>query len=905
MRSTFLVKYLMLLFLCVAVCGCKEENSPGLIYGTVTDFATGEPVSNANVMLRPNGGATLTGSDGIYEFLEVPEGEYSITVSKAEYSDLVDDYVIKVNHGTATKRDVQIKKRPVALHLFDNESQEISVLDFGADEGVTKKTFNIFNGGTQKIDYRIEKSVAWIDSISQPNGTIEVGATCPIVVTINRRLLAMGDNTTVLLITSATDGGKELTVKARNDGELPVVSITQPISIDSITYRIKCEVVSDGGQAVTERGICWNTFGDPTLDDDTIRYMSGGLGQYVLRMENLTLSTRYYVRAYAKNHVGVAFSEVVNFRTGSILTPPTVSTVEVSEMTSSSALCTGNVIDDGGSSLVECGVCWGTNANPTLNGSHQATEVASLGVFNVRITGLYSHTTYHARCYAVNTKGTSYGEDRVFTTAEGSPTINVLPQPINGGIVEGGDTYEIGQRCTVTATANTGYQFNNWTENGTVVSGNASYSFIVTGNRTLVANFTVPAQIFTISVSVNPAGSGSFNGAGQYEEGRSCTLTATPATGYKFVNWSENGQVASSDAEYTFTVESNRALVANFALETYSVSVSANPENGGVISGGGNYEYGQECTVTAIAASGFIFTNWTANGETVSSNATYTFTVAGSRTLTANFMAIPEGAINGLFTINDSGGKVYFSQGNLQYIGSAATPYWRFAENQWDYLGDNGQLSASENVDRDFFEWATSGYDHGANCYQPYCMGANSDHYAYANPSFNLYDGDGRADWGYNAIINGGNIEHIWRTLTNEEWCYLLYTRYTGSGIRFAPACVNNVNGFIILPDTWDSNIYPLSAVNSISNYSHYIDNTISVYGWNLFFSSNGAVFLPATGFRNGTFFSMMGYKPNYWTSSVSGSNASSTSLGYTGNSMNRSFGISVRLVQDYKPYKH
>ncbi len=82
---------------------------------------------------------------------------------------------------------------------------------------------------------------------------------------------------------------------------------------------------------------------------------------------------------------------------------------------------------------------------------------------------------------------------------------------------------------------------------------------------------------------------------------------------------------------------------------------------------------------------------------------------------------VPEGAINGLFTINANGDQVYFSQGNLQYIGSAATPYWKFADHQWDYIGD-AQTGTSEMLDRDLFGWGTSGYNHGAICYQPWSI---------------------------------------------------------------------------------------------------------------------------------------------------------------------------------------
>ena len=222
--------------------------------------------------------------------------------------------------------------------------------------------------------------------------------------------------------------------------------------------------------------------------------------------------------------------------------------------------------------------------------------------------------------------------------------INVSANPSNGGTVTGGGSYQQGQSCTVSATANTGYNFTNWTENGNVVSTNASYNFTVNSNRTLVANFTTIPQTYTISVSSNPSNGGTVTGGGTYQQGQSCTVSATVNTGYNFTNWMENGNVVSTNASYSFTVNANRTLVANFTAipQTYTISVTANPSNGGTVTGGGTYQQGQSCTVTATANTGYNFTNWTENGSVVSTNASYNFTVNSNRTLVANFTAIPQ-----------------------------------------------------------------------------------------------------------------------------------------------------------------------------------------------------------------------------------------------------------------------
>ena len=276
---------------------------------------------------------------------------------------------------------------------------------------------------------------------------------------------------------------------------------------------------------------------------------------------------------------------------------------------------------------------------------------------------------------------------------------------------------------------------------------------------------------------------------------------------------------------------------------------------------------------------------------------------------TANLFAqsISQGAVSGhAFTVNADGDQVLFSQGNLQYIGSASTPYWKFADNQWDYLGNNGQGSTNTNVDRDLFGWGTSGYNHGAVCYQPWSTSqTNSDYYAYGSSSYNLFDQTGQADWGYNAISNGGNTENCgWRTLTKDEWVYLFNTRSTPSGIRYAEARVRGVNGVILLPDDWSSSYYTLYKPNQSTSFS---SNRI-YEEWNRL-EQHGAVFLPAANFRDGisVFYPGNSYG-EYWSASYKSSDKASI-VAFWDNYFNsnsgsdRCRGQSVRLVYPAQNY--
>ena len=290
----------------------------------------------------------------------------------------------------------------------------------------------------------------------------------------------------------------------------------------------------------------------------------------------------------------------------------------------------------------------------------------------------------------------------------------------------------------------------------------------------------------------------------------------------------------------------------------------------------------------------------------------------------------PEGAINGLFSVSPTK-KVYFSQGNLQY--QASTNTWRFAENQWNYVGTQiagtwwwgatgGNVEGSDNIDIaafydgwiDLFGWGTSGFNHGAMCYQPWgTSGQSGDYAAYGNDSCNLYDWTSQADWGFNAICNGGNQLGQWRTMTKDEWNYVLNLRNTNSEGRYTGGVVNGVNGLILLPDDWNSSLYNLNNLNQTSVVFN--DNFISNEEWSSVFQMNGAVFLPASGYRvcviNGIYVDGVNIVGTYWTSTSTNQYSVLSAYGisfsevmelHIDDGLYRSNGESVRLVQDANP---
>ena len=341
--------------------------------------------------------------------------------------------------------------------------------------------------------------------------------------------------------------------------------------------------------------------------------------------------------------------------------------------------------------------------------------------------------------------------------------------------------------------------------------------------------------------------------------------------------------------------------------------------------------------IKIYASDGSICTKTLQNGTLQIARNKYTIVDLSQSIL--NFESIvPNGTKGGVFSVS-SGTKVMFSQGNLQYQavsnptqhvvagGEMAQGKWRFADNQYDFIGslsssgvnNLGNVSGSNNamVSNTYTEWidlfgrGTSGYD-GKN---PYNHSTN-DYYCTTDMTDTYYD------WGkYNSISNGGETPGLWRVLTSSEYYYLFNARPASTingtaGSRFVKAIVNGVKGIILFPDVFE---WPmLDEGHSNYKYPNGInDGTIrytgngasassySVAEWSVL-EDAGAIFLPQTSYWSGTNFvnTNNGY---YWASDLpSGSTSSyyywtfnNTSItGTSGSSVqNAYYGYSVRLV--------
>lgn len=269
-----------------------------------------------------------------------------------------------------------------------------------------------------------------------------------------------------------------------------------------------------------------------------------------------------------------------------------------------------------------------------------------------------------------------------------------------------------------------------------------------------------------------------------------------------------------------------------------------------------------------------------------------------------------EGAGEHEFSVAE-GRQVLFSPGNLQFctVGSHATAEgtasgtFRFAEHQYDYLGEANALVSDTNSGWiDLLTWGSSGW-HVSPCSEK-----DGDY-----DIESLCGSEAYADWGvYNAI--GSDAPGTWRTLTRDEWDYLVNRRAASTvdgtdSARYAEATVCGVKGLILFPDRFErpESIAPIANINRNSFTLHFSDNVYNAEQWALM-EGAGAVFLPAAGFRGGTWLSTIGDGGSYWAATCNANRQAYAMLFIDGvvnasaestYDKDRGYGRSVRLVSD------
>jgi len=198
--------------------------------------------------------------------------------------------------------------------------------------------------------------------------------------------------------------------------ESPTVSNLSLTGITADSALSKAYVTDDGGASVTSRGVVWSRSENPTVEENEGMSDEGeGAGEFISELTDLTPNTTYYIRAYATNKKGTAYSEQETFTTKSGFA--IVITAEPSDITPTTATSGGYISDNGGAPVTSRGVVWSKSENPTLDENEGMTwDGEGTGLFISELANLIPDTTYYVRAYATNDAGTALGNQVEFFT---------------------------------------------------------------------------------------------------------------------------------------------------------------------------------------------------------------------------------------------------------------------------------------------------------------------------------------------------------------------------------------------------------------------------------------------------------------------------------------------------------
>ena len=577
--------------------------------------------------------------------------------------------------------------------------------------------------------------------------------------------------------------------------DLPKVRTDDFSDIQLFSVRLHATAVSTGNDTTATFGFCWAEQTNPTIENNSTK-VAVDKDTFSYLLSNLKVETTYYVRAYAKNKIGVVYGEEKSFTTQPAV-KPTVSTTAATDISYTSATIGGNVTSDGGASVTERGVCYSTAQNPTTLNS-KISSGSGTGSFSVSLTGLSVGITYYARAYAINSKGTSYGEQKTFTTKSYT-------------------------KATVTTTAAT----------------NVSYTTaIVGGEVTFDGGTSVTERGVCYSTAQNPTTLNSKISSGSGTGSFSVSLTGlSVGITYYARAYAINSKGTSYGEQKTFTTKSyTKATVTTTAATNVSYTTA-------IVGGEVTFDGGTSVTERGVCYS-------TAQNPTTSSNK-----ISSGRG-TGSFSVSLTGLSDGItyyaraYAIN-SKGTSYGEQVSFttppnasKYVDlglSVKWAAWNVGATKPEEYGNYyawGETSTKSTYDWSTYKWCNGSYDTQTK----YCTDSDYGSVDYKT-TLELADDAARANWG-----------GAWRMPTDAEWTelYVNCTRtwtddYNGTGVAgviktskingnhiFLPAAgrrqfsLNSVGSYCYY---WSSSLYTGSLYNSYIAwlYSLFIDSTFGL----------------------------------------------------------------------------
>ena len=401
--------------LAILVVSCAKDiiDLNGTIHGVVRDSNSGALISNCQVSITPGGKSVLTGTDGMFEFIDLEPGKYTLSFSKAGYEDASKS--VTVVSSETTTADIALKAK---------EPFTASPTKFNFGDLSSSMEVSFFNNSDETTSFTISNIPEWA-AFSKTTGSISAGGTMSLTISVNREDIAEGtySKTVSVAYKGKTNGTVSLTLQmTKVQPSAPTVTIgNAPEAVTNNSFTIHGELTATGGAEVTSYGHCWSENQIPTIEDSKTNHgATREVGPFKSDAYNLKPNTTYYVRAYATNLHGTSYSKQITITTRNV---PTVTiSNEAETITSNSFTIQGELTATGGAEITSHGICWSENQNPTIeNAKADIGARTSIGTFKSTATGLKPSTKYYVRAFATNQIGTSYSEQITVTTQETPP----------------------------------------------------------------------------------------------------------------------------------------------------------------------------------------------------------------------------------------------------------------------------------------------------------------------------------------------------------------------------------------------------------------------------------------------------------------------------------------------------
>ena len=425
-------KIVLLLSMGMLLFSCRPPENPSVITGEVTDITGTTAICAGDV--TADGGAAIIARGVCWSTSQFP----SISDSKTSNGNGLGGFTSNITGlSPGTTYYVRAYATNAAGTAYGEQNKFTTPL-----ERPTVVTGDVTNIAATTADcsgnvtadggvFVIDRGVCWsTDSYPligfDPQTTDGTG-----LGTYTSKITGLSPNTTYYVSAYATNfkgtGYGEIKTFTTDIG-MPTVVTGDVTNRTATTADCSGNVTADGGAAVTARGVCWSTSENPSTSD-SMTTDGTGVGTYTSNITGLSPKTTYYIRAYATNSEGTAYGKQKTFTTKAQM--PSVTTGDVSNISTTTADCSGNVTADGGAAVTARGVCWSTSQNPTTSDS-KTTDGTGVGTYTSNITGLSLNTTYYVRAYATNSVGTAYGVQRTFKTQEINPVFGSFTDSRDG-----------------------------------------------------------------------------------------------------------------------------------------------------------------------------------------------------------------------------------------------------------------------------------------------------------------------------------------------------------------------------------------------------------------------------------------------------------------------------------------